>query len=267
MINVICCIAKCENNYINDWVNWHINLGFDHIHIYDNNDPDYEPVESRIEKLDRVTIYKVPNNDKPDGIHPKQLWWYSEFYKEHNKEFDWCAFIDCNEFIELTKWNNIKDFLSDPIFKNQKVIRLNMRMYTDDNKITRDMSVPVYKSFKHWLKNNSKSTGGKSIVRGNINGLFMSSAHFPRIDDKYEIDQINPDGIIGRWRQNCLPDSEAAHINHYKTKTLSEFIDQKLERGDACLINRKIDFKYYWDINEKTKEKIDYLKSRGFKDV
>ena len=38
MTYAICAIAKNENNYINDWVNWHINIGFDHIYLYDNND-------------------------------------------------------------------------------------------------------------------------------------------------------------------------------------------------------------------------------------
>ena len=36
----ICCIAKNENYYINDWVKYHLDLGFDHIYIYDNNDGD-----------------------------------------------------------------------------------------------------------------------------------------------------------------------------------------------------------------------------------
>ena len=37
MKTAICAIAKHENVYINDWVNYHLNLGFDHIYIYDDN--------------------------------------------------------------------------------------------------------------------------------------------------------------------------------------------------------------------------------------
>lgn len=39
MINYssICLLAKDENEYINEWLNWHINVcKFDHIYIYDN---------------------------------------------------------------------------------------------------------------------------------------------------------------------------------------------------------------------------------------
>ena len=34
----ICTIAKNENTYIDEWVRYHIHLGFDHIWLYGNND-------------------------------------------------------------------------------------------------------------------------------------------------------------------------------------------------------------------------------------
>lgn len=34
----ICCIAKDENWYVNDWIGYHLALGFDHVYLYDNND-------------------------------------------------------------------------------------------------------------------------------------------------------------------------------------------------------------------------------------
>ena len=33
----ICAIAKNENDYINEWCKYHLNLGFDEIYIFDNN--------------------------------------------------------------------------------------------------------------------------------------------------------------------------------------------------------------------------------------
>ena len=41
MGNVICAIAKNENKYINDWCHHHINLIFDNIYIFYNNDNFY----------------------------------------------------------------------------------------------------------------------------------------------------------------------------------------------------------------------------------
>ena len=57
---------------------------------------------------------------------------------------------------------------------------------------------------------------------------------------------------------------ESVFLNHYMTKSLSEFVEQKLNRNDA-VFNKKLKMDYYWRINEKTKEKVDYLKSLGLK--
>ena len=37
---VVCGIAKNEDDYIEDWVRFHLRIGFDHIYLYDNNAPD-----------------------------------------------------------------------------------------------------------------------------------------------------------------------------------------------------------------------------------
>ena len=255
---VICCIAKYENNYINDWVNWHINLGFDHIYIHDNNPVDYEPIESRIEQLDKVTIYKVPDRIQ-ENI---QKYWYNKFYQEHKDEFDWCAYIDCDEYIELKKWSNIKEFLSDEKLNEYPVIRLNMRLYGDDNKITRDTSIPVYEGIKIWLKDHNYNSGGKEIIKGHLNNVLIDSAHYPYINGKRP-KQINPDYVVGDWGIRGLPDSESAHINHYNTKTISEFLDQKFTRGECWRTNSNCDLDYFWIVNKKTPEKLEFLKSKG----
>ena len=46
------------------------------------------------------------------------------------------------------------------------------------------------------------------------------------------------------------------------TKSLSEFINQKLNRNDA-VFNVSLKLDYYWRINKKTPEKIAYLKNLG----
>ena len=41
MDTVICCIAKKETNYIEEWIRYHLKLGFSKIYIFDNSD-DFE---------------------------------------------------------------------------------------------------------------------------------------------------------------------------------------------------------------------------------
>ena len=35
---VICCIALDEEAYIDEWIQYHLHIGFSHIYIYDNKD-------------------------------------------------------------------------------------------------------------------------------------------------------------------------------------------------------------------------------------
>ena len=47
------------------------------------------------------------------------------------------------------------------------------------------------------------------------------------------------------------------------TKTISEFVKQKMNRTDAVFGNRILDLNYFWRINKKTDEKLKYLKDMG----
>ena len=91
----ICAIAKHENNYIEEWVNHHIDvIGVDHIFLYDNNDIDYEPIQRRIVKnKDKLTIIPWA------GSGSIQWSAYKNCYINHKDEYDWIAFIDVDEFI------------------------------------------------------------------------------------------------------------------------------------------------------------------------
>ena len=107
------------------------------------------------------------------------------------------------------------------------------------------------------------SQGGKHLVRGKLDGV-LPSGHCSKINGNIP-NQINPDGIIGKWWINGLPDSVSAHINHYRTKTLSEFINQKIQRGDVVFENKRLNLNYFWECNTKTPEKLKYLKDKGIK--
>ena len=76
--STICLLAKNENDYINEWLSWHLNINFDHIYIYDN-DSDISIRESiKHEYLDYCTIID----------------WGNDKYK-HDMQIE--AYFDCLE--------------------------------------------------------------------------------------------------------------------------------------------------------------------------
>lgn len=246
MNTAICAIAKNENDYINDWCKWHLSIGIDKIYIFDNNDINSEYVGNCIDKdiLDRITIIPV-NNFKE---FQKQA--YNDFYYNFSMFYDWIAFIDIDEFINV-KCNDIKTLLST-IPKNINVVRLNWQIYGDDHgSASSDISVPVYERITEKL-NRTYNMHGKSIVRGKLNNVKFNSVHYPTIDNKMPSQclpsgkQLTDDSKI--VLSTC--EYDIAYLAHYMTKTYSEFVKQKLNRTDAAL-KRTLQKDYFFNINPR----------------
>jgi hypothetical protein len=266
---VICAIAKNENYYINNWCRYHLNIGFSKIYLFDNNELSTPYVGDFIDSdiKDRVQII-----DKR-GIHKQalQLDCYNQFYKEYSNMFDWCAFIDADEFVSGVK--DVGLWLADKRYNDFEMIRLKWKLFGDDNVIERDLSIPVQNFFKNVITNNTISNQGKAIVRGKLSDVNVGSCHYAFrgheyvdgvIGDKSNIvmlSQCFPSGSVSNSRITIAEDysKETIFLNHYMTKTLSEFITQKYNRGDAVFEDRSIDFSYFWRVNTKTKEKLDYI--------
>ena len=266
----VCALAKNEHLYINEWVAHYVKLGVDKIYIYDNDDLDVRPSYKCIDKSynDKVVIVDIRGKHY-DNIQGKM---YREFYNLHKNDFDWCLFCDIDEF--LTGIDNIKVFLSRHYFKNFEQIRVKWRLFGDDNLIERDMNKTVMETFKkevtcslRWdLK--SKSTlenQGKAIVRGHLNNIIFNSVHFANYTNNNMLFSCLPSGVKCNSGVSINEDyfNEKVFINHYMTKSLSEFINQKIGRGDAVFGKRQINIDYYWRINKKTTKKIEYLKNMG----
>ena len=268
---VICAIAKNENPYINDWVNWHINIGFDHIYLFDNNDSKEDFVGNFIDRIDSVTIYDVRDR-REESLQSRC---YNKFYRENKEKFYWCLFIDIDEF--LYGVSDIKKFLCEKKFDNFDQIRITWKTFSDSNLLKRDTSIPVYESFNDLSKNKELNKQAKPFIRGGLGTISISPHRGVLVDYKNnKIENLKSclssgtscktNGIMSECVLDDL-ENETVFINHYRTKSLKEFIDQKLNRGDACSLSKTIDFDYYWVSNDRTEEKEkfirEYLMSRG----
>jgi hypothetical protein len=245
----ICAIAKNENDYINEWCKYHLNLGFDKIFIFDNNEKTTEYVGNRIDRSISEHITIIPANDCTYGFQVKV---YSQFYDKFNKEFDWLAFLDIDEFIVLNKHKSIKDLLST-INSDIPVLRLNWQMYGDDGILSGDIKVPVYKRIVKKL-NHRYNLHGKCLVRGNVEGVVFKSSHYPMINGQVGKSCFPSGRLLGPEAKVNIGAIEysIAYIAHYMTKTWEEFKKQKLNRTDAGF-NRRLSIEYFKEINPNTK--------------
>lgn len=268
----LCALAKNEHLYINEWVEHYVNLGFDKIFIFDNDDKGSVPNVKECISSKFLNKCRIIN---ARGIHRNNMQgeFYTNFYNIENKNFDWCLFCDIDEF--LVGIDNIKSFLSSGKFVAAQQIRVKWKLFGDDNKIERDMSKGVMESFKKEItepltKDLSKTcklhNQGKAIVKGGLKDIVFDSVHFATNKRTNSILlSVLPSG------KRCLSgveikedySNESVFLNHYMTKSLSEFVKQKMNRTDAVFGKRTLDMNYYWRLNKKTPKKLKYLKDMG----
>lgn len=252
-------IAKLENLYISEWVNHHLNLGFDHIYICDNNDLDGERVSEVIDDP-RVTIF--------DWIDEKSLQsrCYTWCYQKLKNDYDWVVFIDIDEFIILENDSDVHDFIQNPRFSDCNIIRLCWKHFTDNDELdVIDGDYSCLNRFNEQVTNFEENRWGKSFIKTTIdiknNRIFAHGYFF----DRHLTFAKSADGnkCINSSRSVVQKDPiyKNAWINHYRTKTIGEFIRQKYFRG--CVSSFKLpryQLSYFWKSNRWTQEKEDYAK-------
>lgn len=337
----LCCIAKNEELYIEDWLVYHFNLGFDHITIYDNNDVEKRGQLHNLLRNSKKLTKQMRKNIKIINCNGYMFYQKPAYFARYQrKNFDWIAFIDIDEYIVLKHWNNIKDMVLDAIFDNYEGILLGWKVIGDDNIIEPDegyANVPVYKRLFHVVTSSQTTTAvsaistqttsqisavttcdktknqcdnsavsatqssqttslisavsaqtssqtttpisavttddsihkrqnwSKSIIRSNIQISHNTAHYFYKKTSVNDISLLKYCNTAGLPITNPASDellNENAFINHYRTKTLKEYLDSKYQ--NRCSATGDVNINdingYYFSINKKTKAKLDYIR-------
>ena len=100
-------IVKKDNGWIDEWVRYHLAIGFDHILIYDNNDglDDY-PMTNYV--IEQCTLGNITIENKRNILLNK----FNEFNKINN-DYEFTLMLDINEFLSFNNnETNLNMFLN-----------------------------------------------------------------------------------------------------------------------------------------------------------
>jgi hypothetical protein len=232
MKTALVCIAKNEDNYIEEWIDYNIKLGFDHIFVYAN---DWHYTTKRT----NVTVINIPGEIQ-------QVRAYNNFKTNLSNNFKWAAFFDVDEFLVLNKHNNLKEFLFD--YSDCNAIGINWAIFGNNGHETVSGKYNVLERFtKRNVQSFEPNSHIKSIVQlpcnhpqdvHNIHGTWFNLNKEPR-NSAY----------------NKPVDWSVAQLNHYFTKSTEEFM-RKCQRGRAD-----------YAVNRKFEEYLDYLQSNQIEDL
>lgn len=231
------CIAKDEDNYLEEWVEYHSLLGIDGMFVY-QNDWRFRPKR----KWDALELVEF------DG-ECRQLAAYSDFLLNRSEPYDYAAFIDADEFICLNfGCESVKDYLGEfgGRFGNCCGIALNWRLFGDNG-------LRKVKNGDYSLLN--RFTRCESGLNRHVK-MVLNLNEYRRLrktrNDVFEF--VNPHSIREAYLYPCVLNSSFTRrvfghfndgedmssakvwINHYFCKTREEFMTNKFNKGKADFV-------------------------------
>jgi glycosyltransferase involved in cell wall biosynthesis len=102
-----CLIFKDSAPYLDEWIRFHLKVGFDHLYLYDNDSSDdCELIIRPFVARGQVTLHKSPGNGQQRLVFQNCL----DTYRGRAR---WIAFIDDDEFLFPAEKNNLKEILPE----------------------------------------------------------------------------------------------------------------------------------------------------------
>ena len=229
---VIHSLIKDESHILNEWILHNtINIGFDHIYIYDDQSEISikETISSLPSKiLSKVTIFTLEKNINFYDVNEfqnsifydkniyskfngnKQFYFLNHFLENYRNISEWCLFCDADEFIYL-KDKNLDEILNE--HNQHDIIYIPWLIYGSSFHIDQPEGL-VIDNFRY--HENKYHELGKSICR--LSSLII-------IDHAHYISMYQP---RYSFDHNQIVYSSEIHINHYQINSIKLYIKRKL---------------------------------------
>lgn len=271
MRTAVCCIIKNENRYLKEFVEYYKNLGFTNIILYDNNYSNGEDIHDVInDYIESGFVIQIDIKDK----EKMQFDSYNSCLKNFGQLYDWIAFLDCDEYLCLNNVKTIDEYLIS-FDNNVDCVCINWMMMTANNMIDNDGRKLIERftkaadkfSYFPSYENIYVNSHIKSIIKCPNDAVFKNP-HFAFNCKNY----ANADGEIineymPNWNINNKIFWDNAYIKHFSSKTINEYLNNKIPKGFADAVNKLYTYneisdlckRFFW-YNKHTPEKDEIVK-------
>ena len=243
----VCAIAKNENLYIREWVEWYKNIGMSKIFLYDHNDPDGERFDEVIGDYIEsgfVEVIDVRGEEVSSVIFAEEEAYrvsiqhkcYVDCYYNRVSDFDWVFFCDIDEFLKFKYGYTLETFLNQDVFEDADTVCAPWVTY-DDNDLLHYDDRPVVERFTR--ESDYQWRLVKSFVRTNkkmYNDAMRHIIHTFRLEgdrvkfaDGSKLLYVNNVMNFYEVKESTVNDSKCV-VNHYKTKTIEEYLEKRYNR-------------------------------------
>lgn len=232
----ICAIFKDEGLSLKEWIEYHLIIGVEHFYLYNNFSSDnYSDILQPYIDKNIITLTDWPI------ASPSQVKAYQHFHDNFWSETQWVAFIDIDEYICPKYHDNLKEFLIQyqtypSIVIYWKQFGSSENIQHDDSKLITEQYIIAWEKFYDY---------GKTIFNTSFEVYEFSSKYIHELcaktsifSHKMLIPPINEFKYFVHFRCNrigCFNDIKdfTIQINHYFTKSYTDFFVTKRKRGTA----------------------------------
>jgi hypothetical protein len=243
---------KNEGVGVAEWIAYHLAVGFSSVVIYDNDSTD----ETRevIAKMSQVGDVRCV--DWPRADPGFQVGSYADALERFGAEFEWMLFLDGDEFILPMQHSSIEAVMAT-YPQDVAAVGFHWLIYGSSGHAEQPAGSLVIEAF---LRHSEPGFGPNCHIKTALRphrAMNVVNSHAFEVVGRY----VTGNGLDAEWLQarpgpTVAPpdDYGAARINHYFTKSLSQW-RSKLLRGYHDAERRDEDF-YSYDRNELEDELI-----------
>lgn len=225
-------IAKNEEKYISEWIEYHLLAGVDHFYIYDNESgPAFKQELDKYIKKELVTYIYYPGERM-------QIPAYNHALEKFKYDSQYMAFIDADEFIVAPKHKNILEALNE-IFVNYinlpfrsdgraAGVGINWRMYGSSGNKNKFDGLLMEKLLYRATDYDSQNVLIKTICNPRYVTKFLHNPHSCQYKEGYIC--ISERGSVIQNSYFADGSGELLRINHYYLKSEEDYIE-KCQRG------------------------------------
>ena len=216
----LCLICKDENDYLPEWLDYHILMGVDRFYIYDN-ESQFSLRENLKEYIERGWVVVVDISGKA-----MQLYAYDHCLQTFGHLTFWLGFIDTDEFLVPKTTLDLKEFLKG--YEAYAGLAVSSLFFGSSDHKTRPSvgQISAYTRRTHGIFKENELV--KSIVQPGLTLMPNSPHDFTFKENVWCVNErfLRLDG------QRFPNSTELIQLNHYYCRSENE-IDQKLHRGNG----------------------------------
>ena len=227
----ICAIIKDEHLFLEEWIEWHLGLGFDAIHLFE--DKGSKSHEEICEKYSNVYLRRYKDDEEVQellqwqGNSQRQVVLYDWFANTYKEKYDWCAFIDLDEFIFFSENYNLEKLCEE--FLPYSAVLLNWRMMGASGHIGRP-KCGVVEAYNQEC----------DFCDSDYNWAYKSFVNLSKFKGFYNLHLAKNFVSTHHTRNKLDYYYDKAWLNHYFTKSLEDWTERIFHKGGTLNGHRKL---------------------------